>query len=206
VVVPVLPHFGTLSVKDEKGKDVPYLFGLAQVQQRREKIDVGGSKELDQFDLAQAYYLRKPGKYTVQGIEPPVSGAFEFEVAADARADDGDPVGRLLPLLRKNWWMTGGLSAGAVRPGSNHAEGNGRLILFDYNPTGYKKDAGLVYLYLTNEKAAEKKDVNSSLPASEYLGQAARWHVYATVTENAQKDWPTAKEDIKRALETEPKK
>src|SRR3954470_15604124 len=67
ISVPRWPHFGTLSVTDEKGKSVPYLVGLSQVQQRREKFEAGGAKEFEQFDLSEAYYLRKPGKYMVQG-------------------------------------------------------------------------------------------------------------------------------------------
>src|SRR5436190_16575844 len=73
ISVPRCPHFGTLSVTDEKAKDVLYLFGLAQVQQRREKFEAGESKQFEQFDLTEAYYLRKPGRYTVAGIEEPAS-------------------------------------------------------------------------------------------------------------------------------------
>jgi len=203
--IPV-PHYGTLKVLDEAGKDVPFLVGLAQVQVGPNKLDPGHSRQLESFDLAEAYYLRKPGRYTVQSTTEPASAPFEFEVIANPDATDGDAVGRLLPLLKKDWWLNGGsLQPAKVQPGKNRVQTTGRLVSFQFNPTGYKLDSGLVWLWLADEPAAEKPADDSFYPATEYLGKIANWHVYFAITPAAEKDWPTAKEDIAKALKADPK-
>src|SRR5687767_13907982 len=103
--IPV-PHYGTLKVVDEAGNAVPFLVGLSQVQVGPNTLDAGKSRQIESFDLAEAYYLRKPGKYSAQSTTEPASAPFEFEVITNpAGATDGDPVGRLLPLLKKDWWL-----------------------------------------------------------------------------------------------------
>jgi hypothetical protein len=127
-------------------------------------------------------------------------------IANPAGATDGDPVGRLLPLLKKHWWLSGGSSKPAkVQPGKNRVETTGRFMAFQFSPTGYKLDTGLIWLWLADQPAAEKPEDESYYPPTEYLGKLSQWHVYIAVTENARKDWPTAKEDIKRALAADPK-
>lgn len=192
--------YWTLKVLDRDGKEVPSLVGLAQVRQNHEKLEPGKAKEIGSFDLAQAYYLRKPGRYSVQAVFEPASAPLEFEVRANPAANaDGDPVGRLLPLVKKNWWLTGS-GSGTIQPGKNRPQTDGRYFLLEFNPTGNKRDTGLIWVWLADKPAAEKGDDNSRLPASEYLGKIGLWHVYLAVDENSQKAWPTAKEDISKAL------
>ena len=199
------PTYGTLKVLDQDGKQVAYLVGLAQVQQHREKLEPGKVKEIGAFDLAQAYYLRKPGRYSVQAIYEPASAALEFEVIADPAGNaDGDPVGRLLPLVKEKWWLSGS-GEGKIQPGKNRLQTDGRYFLMQFNPTGYKKDSGLIWVWLADKPAAEKENDNSHLPASEYLGKISRWHVYFAASDAALKDWPTASEDISKALKAEAK-
>ena len=151
---PAAPHNQVLIVVDEQGREVPYLGGLSQVQVRSEKLAPGQSRVMASFDLAEAYYLRQPGRFSVRWpgemllrrdtddptspFASPASAPFEFDVTASPMAaKDGDPIGRLLPLVKKSWWLEGGSShTTKLHPGSNRSEVNGRLIDFHYKPTG----------------------------------------------------------------------
>jgi len=217
--VPSAPYFnGSLILLDAEGKTPPFIGGPIQIFTRETNVAPGQTLQLEPFDLTERRYLRRPGSYSVQlPAEPfpmrmpnfsmqglPLSGKLAFEVAADAAADaDGDPVGRLLPLLPKGWSlanMVGKMSQ--LRPGNNHEEVlEGRAIMLY---SGYRTmDEMVIWLWLTDQPAAERAvppgDTN---PASEHLGQAGRLHVYINVDANALKDWPTAKEDILRALKS----
>jgi hypothetical protein len=76
-------------------------------------------------------------------------------------------------------------------------------VTFVHNPPSWRNDAGHVWLVLTPAPAAPlPPDSNSSKPESEYLGQVDRWHVYFLASANALKAWPTAKDDVRRALAT----
>jgi hypothetical protein len=202
--VPHAPEDG-LTVLDAAGKPVPFLLGLGQLQQNRQKIDAGKTLEINAFDLAQAYYLRKPGRYSVQLKSEFASAPFEFEVTANPAADaDGDPIGKLLPLVKKNWWLSGS-GAGQIQPGKNHAQVAGRYMNLMFNDTGSKRDTGIIYVWLADEKADQKADDDSHLPAGKYLGKASRWQVYFATDANAEKAWPTAGEDIVKALQADKK-
>ena len=64
----------------------------------------------------------------------------------------------------------------------------------------------VVWLWLT-DKAAEEvaPPANDYLPVSESLGKVSKWNAYLHASPEALKVWPTVKEDLKRALENEPK-
>ena len=200
------PYNHTFSVVDEQRREAPYIGGLAQVQQPRGKLNPGQSSELSSFDLATWFYLRRPGRYTARFPGKPASATFEFDVTADPvlAAADGDPVGRLLPLVKDRWWLSGGSNQPTkLQPGANRGQATGRLVSLYYSPTGYKGDSGLVWLWLTDEPAAEQPVTGKYPPSSEYVGKVDRWHVYISVDANARKAWPTAKDDIKKALADE---
>jgi hypothetical protein len=91
-----------------------------------------------------------------------------------------------------------------LRPGSNWGETGGQNVRFVHYPP-VAKGEGLVLLWLADEAAAAQPvDPLSSLPASEYLGKIDRWHVYYLASDKALAAWPTAKEDIKKALAGDP--
>ncbi len=176
------------------------------MQARFEKLNPGQSLRLASFDLSELYYLRKPGRYTASWPGKPESASFEFEVAPNpARAAaDGDPVGRLLPLMKKGWWLGAGPREAKFQPGRNWSEGTGRIVTFVHNPPSYRNDAGHIWLSLMDEAStALPPDTFSSKPEAEYLGKISRWHVYYLASESALKAWPTALEDIKHALTAE---
>jgi len=217
---PGAPHNHSLIVVDEDGNDVPYLGGWSQVMVRPLSLAPGECREISSFDLAESFYLRRPGRYSVKwpgefilhiddNKEPPVSPAsapLEFDIVADELASaDGDPVGRLLPLVQDKWVLAGGSSQPAkLNPGGNHSEVEGRLLDFQYNPTGYKVDAGIIWLWLTSEAANEQPATNDWPPVSEYLGKIDRWHVYYYASPNAARAWPNAKDEIMVVLGSEP--
>ncbi|MFI5380219.1 MAG: M56 family metallopeptidase, partial [Tepidisphaerales bacterium] len=215
------PWNDALIVLDERGRKMPYVGGLASVAVAQMSIDPGQVKELASFDLAESYYLRRPGKYSVKwsgergfpagpghGDIPgtpalpalPASAELRFEVVGEPAAQtDGDPVGRLLPLRKDQWRLTVA-TKGKVYPGSNWQEVSGCCMTFDYYPTNDQKESSLVWLCLADEPAVAQPSVAVWPPPSEYLGKVSRWHVYLHTNANALKTWPEAKEDIKRAL------
>jgi beta-lactamase regulating signal transducer with metallopeptidase domain len=216
---PAAPYNASLTVLDQRGQPVPYLGGASQVMVRTVNVDPGKTVEAKSFDLADWYYLRRPGRYTVlwpgeirvagpqdETMPPPLgppSAPFEFDVTPDQKlaTADGDPIARLLPLLQKNWWLAANNSAPKpLNPGANYAQVTGRFIALEYHPTGYKNDSGLVSLWLTDQQAGEQPVTATWPPASTYLGLIDRWYVYIHADPNAIKAWPTANQDISKAL------
>ena len=193
---------------DDRGRRVPYVAGPSQLQETQVTVRPGETNLIEAFDLAESYYMRRPGRYTLAYHSPgkPSSNTVTIEVIPDAAGvADGDPVGRLLPLVHGTWALEGNPnSTGRVNPGSNYTNAPGRTVLFLDNPTGYKKDVALIWVWLTDE-AADPRQVpaDTHLPASEYLGVAGRWHVYLHAPDEALKRWPRLKEVLKKALNTE---
>ena len=196
-------------VTDEHGRKVPYLGGGAGLKQHPVTIKPGETKVIESCDLSDFYYLRRPGFYTVAfnaaavfkaGV--PSSNALRFQVTSDeSAAADGDPMGKLLPLVSANFGMIGSPNAkGKVRPGSNRKEGTGWQFIF-VGPGGLKGNKAAVWLWLTDEAAEETEPPeNDYLPTSEYVGKVPRWHVYLHAPPEALKLWPAVKEVLKTAL------
>jgi hypothetical protein len=210
-LVPVIPANQTLRVVDERGRDLLPLLDIYQVTvgaSRPENIKAGRSIEIAAFDLGESFYLRRPGRYKVIGSGKPTPAEFEFEVIPNpARAAaDGDPIGRLLPLVKEGWWLGAGPAKSQFRPGSNWSEITGQIARFVKNPPA-SNGGGLINICLANERAAEEPvSIESSVPTSEYLGKLDRWHVYWLASDTTVKAWPTAKEDIKKALAARPER
>jgi len=226
--------FAGLSVLDANGKIPPYFGPVGSFPYGSTNIGPRQTLQLQPFDLTVCCYLRHPGSYTVQlpaethPVQPPAypmfslppSGKLAFEVVADAQTDaDGDPVGRLLPILPEEWWLMNlGSQIGPLRPGSNRVEATGRALKlhapywFHKNldsgvipPTGSgtMADPGIIWLWLTEKPAAERApQPGDNTPASEYLGQAGRFIIYISAGADALAAWPTAENDILLALQS----
>lgn len=210
------PHNESLAVVDDRGRRVPYIGGLGQVALQRHTLAAGEANEVTSFDLSTRFYLRRPGKYSVTApgvtlrlqdenkrelrIDGQPSPPFRFEITADNAVSDGDPIGRLLPLVKDRWWLSGSGRMTKLHPGRNRSEVNGCQVTFLYNPTGYKDDAGFISLWLTETAADEQPVAKDWLEESESLGQVDRWHVYFYFDRNAKAAWPTAKKDLVNAL------
>jgi beta-lactamase regulating signal transducer with metallopeptidase domain len=219
---PSAPYFdGSLIVLDAEGKTPPFIGEPIQVMARETIVAPGQTLQLKPFDLTERRYLGRPGLYSVQlPAEPfpmrmpnfsmrglPLSGRLAFEVVADAAADaGGDPIGRLLPLLPEGWSLANMAGRMArLRPGNNREEVQEGRELMLYSGNIRSVDGKVIWLWLTDQPAAERAaGPGDTTPASEYLGQAGRLHIYINVDANALKGWPTAKEDILRALQNGP--
>jgi beta-lactamase regulating signal transducer with metallopeptidase domain len=221
--MPVAPYMngymGGVIVRDANSNVAPAIGGGGQFLVFGTNIAAGAALQLHWFDLTDCYYLRHPGSYSAQfraGRPPmqssgssiqalPLSGKFEFEVVSDAAADDdGDPVGRLLPILPEKWWLRSfGNQAGPLRPGGNREEVTGRaLLLGDGVGDRMTSEGRAIWLWLTGQRALEQEArAGDTTPSSEYLGRAGRFFVYIHTNDNALKDWPTAEEDILTALQ-----
>lgn len=194
-------------VLDESGNPVAYIAGPAQVVEREATILPGQTQVVAVFDLADSYFLRKPGGYTVKlrkllGDSLPPSGEFRFEVTPD-RAAVNDPVAALLPLQKKDWLFIASSEAHNRQPGANWQAVNCSTATFRLLPPTSKRDFDFVSLYLADEAAKKQPEdlaIESSAPATEYLGKLSRWHVYFLASEGALKAWPTARDDISKAL------
>ena len=202
-IAPVDSNESLLSVVDSQGKSVPYLGGLSQLIDESNRIAPGDAIRSQPFDLASCYYLRRPGRYIVRFPGNPPSAEFELTVTPNRKLAlaDGDPVGRLLPLVRERWWLGAGAHQAKLRSGRNWQEVPGQIVRFVYNPPAHKADSGLIDICLCDRRAAElpANDL-SSVPEAEYLGKVSRWHVYLVVTANAQTAWPAARKEIALAL------
>ena len=193
-------------VLDESGKRMAYLAGPAQLVVRHVELLPGETQAIAVFDLADSYYLRKPGAYSVQlrGRSLPPSGTLRFEITPD-RAAVGDPIGPLLSLTKKNWRFEAPAGRRERSPGANWQSTNCRLVTFRLNPPTSKVEHDFVHLHLADQAAKEQPAelaVESSRPSAEHLGKISHWHVYFQATDGALKAWPTAKSDIAKTLKT----
>ncbi len=209
---PTEPANSTLIVRDDRGRDVPYLD--APVQAIVPEISIGSHQDvaLDPFDLAQWYYLRRPGKYTVSwpgtkfllpglgSVALPATPQIEFEIAANtAIAADGDPIGRLLPLVKQGWQFEAmKIAAGKLRPEGNWPEGPGWSFAFVYPSTNEKGPR--IRLWLTDQPAPEQPAIGDPQLSGEYVGKISLWHVYMHIPVSGLKAWPGVKEEIRQAL------
>lgn len=196
-----------LSITDEKGRSAPHLLGPSQLPQGPKVIEPGKTHLLASLDLATRYYLRRPGRYIVRlpKMELPASNELLVIVKPDpAGTKDGDPIGRLLPLLPRKWTLSAKPGAkGKLQPGSNRHAVTGARYVFIHTPTGSKRDMAIIWLWLTDQAAKEilpPKPPVPGPPASDYLGKFGRWHAYINVSKKAQNGWPTFQQDVQTAL------
>jgi hypothetical protein len=199
-------HESLISLVDGQGRNVPYLGRLFQLMDGPKTVAPGMSVELRAFDLASCFYLRRAGRYTVRFAGEPPSAIFELTIKPNPKLSgaDGDPVAKLLPLVKEHWWLGAGEHQAKLQPGQNWEAVPGQIVRFVSNPSASNADSGLVDVVLCDRRAGELPvAIESSKPTAEYLGKLARWHVYLVVTANAETAWPTARRDIAHALSAE---
>ena len=131
--MPVIPFSHTLMVIDENGQEAPYLGGQSGVQIPEKKLKARELQVIRSFNLSDIFYLRRPGRYTVKSHDETHTEApapFEFEVLADPQlaAADGDPVGRLLPLVKKDQSLVSHPETAKLNPGGNRGEVRRRTL------------------------------------------------------------------------------
>jgi hypothetical protein len=201
----------SLAVTDADGKPVPFLAGPAAVPAHQVFLDPGQTVDVESFDLSKWFYLRRPGRYAVairDSVSIPATERLQFEIIPDPAAGaDGDPVGRLLPLVqgREHWTFVAPPNHPArMRPGLNRAEVPARVMIFQYAPPNATiRDIRSAWFWLADEESPEQAAAADAKwpPATESLGKIGRWHVYSTAPADAVKQWPTLVEDVRKALE-----
>ena len=195
-------------VEDENGRKVPSLVGGASLIQRQVVIAGGESKIIEDCDLSDYFYLRRPGRYVVSFHSPglPSSNALQFEVAASAGSSmDGDPMERLMQLNSAKWTIVGNPNAlKKMQPGQNRTESSGWQFLFVDREKGMKGSRFAVWLWLTREPALQVTNRDKLDLPSEFLGNISQWYVYIYVSPEALAAWPTVKEDIAKVLDRTP--
>jgi len=117
---------GRIEVKDAAGRRVPYVYGSAQTMNPLQSLELGQERVLDAVDLADYYFLRKPGTYTARwpgakawgamtaafegmpkpqpDTDLPLTNTFGFRVLSSDRVTPFDlALGVLLESCPKEW-------------------------------------------------------------------------------------------------------
>jgi len=217
---------GGVTVAAVGGGGLPFLGALVGTASRGTEIRPGQAAILDEFDISDYYYLRKPGKYVLryegetalgEKFSPvPPSPLFEIEVAPDPAAEaDGDPVGKLLAGMPKGWLIWGSPNAPwpwthVRQPGRNFSRVPCRAVRFVHKSYQFKAPPGKqgvepVTVWLATRRA--RVEPWQPMPTgerfnqpSQYLGRTRHYHVYLHVPQSAAKAWPTVRTDVKKML------
>lgn len=217
---------GGVSVATADGRGLSFLGHMVSTASRGPTIEPGRVVTLDEFDVSDYYYLRKPGRYVLryegerafdrEYANIPASPALEITVAADPAAQaDGDPVGKLLAAAPKGWLVGGSPNAWppwvhVQRPGWNAARVRCRLLELvheSYRPKGPRGPHGVmpVNVWIAEARVREEPwqpldwEV-TGIPPTEYLGGSRHYHVYVHVPPSAAKAWATVRADVAKAL------
>ena len=191
---------GAIHVLDEYGRRVPYVGGTSQLRSQMQTLPPGESVLIEEFDLAQFNYLRRPGKYLMYAVHGNGirSNNFHFEVTRSDQPE-ADFVGPLLPLVHEDWILVANPNfKGKIHPGKNFAKVEGFPVRFQCNPTGSIRDISHVWLYFTKTKAdpLEQPIEQFFLPETSYEGKVGDHHLYVSVDEKSQERWPTVFSDV----------
>lgn len=208
---PHIKYIG-LTVTDEQGRKVRFLRGPAQLPSTTHTIKPGRTDKRGEIDLASQFYMRKPGRYTVRfdSHDLPASNTLTLTIVPGLpENDDGDPVGRLLPLATGRRILIANPNyRGRVQPGRRYEMVEGARFLYLHSPQGGTiRDLSFAWVWLTTKQAGKARPeakVSRFTPESEYLGKVGRWHVYLHVDAKMGKRWPKAKQEILRALKSPP--
>jgi hypothetical protein len=190
--------FGCFEVTDADGKILPYVGFDGQVIMNR--IDVQPLSTVmiaDTLDLTDKYLFQKAGRYSIRfsgewtGLSD--SPAIAIEVTAGRLSEFDDVASSLLPICPGGWHLAKD-SRGEVAP-----FGRSRVPGFALHLCHNHMHGEDVLLWFTKEEA--KVDPNQQPRGKiEYLGLVRGLFVYGSVGANTPALWPTATEDIARAL------
>ena len=188
-------EWGSFEVTDPDGKTLPYVGPLYQVMVNKAAVQPHSTVTIkDALDLTDKYLFQKAGRYSIllrgNRIGFSDSPAIAIEVTAGRLSEIDDVFVSLLPVCPNGWYLSKGLH-GVVEP-----FGRGFAINFTRHPMQRE----IVGLWFAKEEV--KVDPNQQPPFKmEYLGHTRGQFVFGSVDENAPALWPTAFEDISRALQ-----
>ena len=152
----------------------------------------------EELDLTDKYLFQNPGRYSIRfsgkwtGLSnsPPIA----IEVTPGRLSEFDDVAVSLLPVCPEGWRLAKD-GRGEVTP-----FGRSRVPGFALHLCRNHMRGEAVLLWFTKEEAKVEPDPQPR-GKSEYWGRAWGLLVYASVGENTPPLWPTATEDISRALQ-----
>lgn len=191
--------FGCFEVTDPDGQAVPYVGFDGQVAEAPLQLPPASTVTLADVDLTDKYLVQKPGRYSIRFAEPgtrlSASPAITVDMMPGQMSDFDRIAVRLLRVCPKGWHLAKDARGDVAPFGRSRVEG------FTLHLCRNHMQGKAVYLWFT--RAEPKVDPNQTPRIKvESLGKALGFYVYAALDKNAPGLWPTAIEDISRALRT----
>ena len=186
--------FGGFEVTDPDGKTLPYVGWVAQIMMNMVAVQPGSTvTNGGPVNLTYYYLFQKAGRHSIRfsgGFGLSNSPAIAIEVTAGRLSEIAEFVASLLSVCPKGWYLQ------KVPLMSSKPFGSGFGLQLYHDPM--QREA--VDLWFSKEEV--KVDPNQKPPFKmAYLGHARGQLVYGSVGANAPALWPTAIEDISRALQ-----
>lgn len=191
--------FDCFEVIDPDGKRLRYVGFDGQVAAN--PVEVGpcsAATIAEALDLSDKYLFPKPGRYSIRfsgkarGLSD--SPAAAIEIAPGQRSEWDEIVASLMPVCPNGWHLAKD-GRGEVSP-----FGRSRVPGYALHLCRNHMRGEAVQLWFTKEEA--KVEPNQQARGKiEYLGRARGMFVYASVGSNTPALWPTATEEISRALQ-----
>ncbi|MFH1858382.1 MAG: hypothetical protein ABH845_05725 [Candidatus Omnitrophota bacterium] len=200
----------SLAITDPDGKEVYYKISSFQTTGSSQPIDAGETVVLlDTRDIASDYLIVKPGKYTIQFREGnygflfddtfPASNVVSFEVEPGNAAKEDRVMASLVEVVPQDGWR---VAKGWDRKNApiGRKASDGFLVLL-VRIAELKKDILYVRLWVTRKSTDIAKGQETKGPeASEFLGKNKIGYFYAAIPPEAEKLWPSIREDLVRTL------
>lgn len=191
--------FDCFEVVDPDGKRLPYVGFDGQVMQDRINVPPLSAVSIaEALDLSDKYLFLKPGRYSVRfsGKSTGLSSStgIEIEVTPGRLSDFDEIAVSLLPVCPDQWRLVKD-DRGQVTP-----FGRSRVPGFTLHLCHNHMAGEAVLLWVT--KAEAKAEPNQQPRGkAEYLGRVRGLFVYRSIGSNTSALWPTAAEDVARALQ-----
>jgi hypothetical protein len=204
--------FGGFEVIDPDGKRLPYIGVIGQISDSKTNVQPHSAIIAGTLDLTDKYLFQKPGLYSIRfsagpsdstatnlwldrsdfnmAQKPPNSKAITIQVNPGRLSEIDDIFVSLLPVCPNGWNLSKGFRW-EIGP-------FGRGFSIDFMRDPMQRES--VYLWFTKEEVKPNQQPPFKM---EYLGKARGQLVYGSVGTNAPALWPTAIEDISRALKIE---
>ena len=188
--------FDCFEITDPDGKRLRYVGFDGQVVVTRVDIPPLSTVTVaEALDLTDKYLFLKPGRYSVRfSSKCTNSPAINIEVAPGRSSEFDDVAASLLRVCPDGWQLAKG-SRGEVAP-----FGGSRVPGFVLHLCHNHMRGEAVFLWFTKEEA--QADPNQKPRGdTEDWGRAQTLFVYGSIGSNTPASWPTATEDISRALQ-----
>jgi hypothetical protein len=216
----------SIQINDLDGKSVRYVGGSFQTGGSPKSISPGKTVVLfDELDLVTQYLFLKPGSYTIQFRGTNVRWSSESEIPPSNKITVNMqprtlPISvqvpaRLVKILPENWdlrlnGIVYEVNDGKIIP-PGWESGRGTFVSLVTNPvnSGLKRDVLHVEIWVAENKmvwtgkARTGKEVKPD-EAAIYLGKGTDGHVYWTLPEKAEKEWPDIRDKVIAALQIGP--